>query len=143
MFLPFALRECVNLNTVLRSRGHQSVNGSLFAAHKRQKPPAGGPRGGSGISEREWWKASGFRLRTLHSSLNFTPILAQTLARWARNPPRYTQNARRRSGQRLRLIIRTAGSNPLGLQKSHSSGMFHFQGVDTDAAMGRTNLSIA
>jgi len=33
--------RCGKLNTALRSRGHQSVNGSRFAAHKREKPPAG------------------------------------------------------------------------------------------------------
>jgi hypothetical protein len=33
-------RECGELNTALRSRGHESVNRSLFAAHTRQKPPA-------------------------------------------------------------------------------------------------------
>jgi hypothetical protein len=37
---PLTPRECVDLSTALRSRSHESVNGSLFAAHKRQKPPA-------------------------------------------------------------------------------------------------------
>jgi hypothetical protein len=46
VFLSFVSRDCGSLNTALRSRGHQSVNGSPFAAHKRQKPPAGCPYGG-------------------------------------------------------------------------------------------------
>jgi hypothetical protein len=40
MFLLFASRECVELNTALRSRGHQAVMDSFCAAHKRQQLPA-------------------------------------------------------------------------------------------------------